>query len=195
MEKRDFVKKLYAGIFFVIWILLIFVVVMAIGIEKGMTQPKFQVKVLFREVGGLTLGTPIRLSGVNIGSVGKIDFIPEKIDGRGVGVTMNIFRRYRKELEKATKIAIKTEGILGGKIIAISAEPNVASLDLSRPIIGADPLDVQDLAESFGDTAVSLTETSKGMNSIIEEMQRISRTSKRLLDRIEQRIIEGNLFK
>ncbi len=195
MEKRDFVKRLYAGIFFVIGILLISVVIMAIGIEKGMTQPKFQAKVLFREVGGLTLGAPIRLSGVNIGSVAAIDFVPEKIEGRGVQVTMNLFRRYRKQLEKATEVAIKTEGILGGKIVAISAEPNVPLMDLSRPVIGADPLDVQDLAESFGDTAVSLTETSKGINSIIEEMQRISRTSKRLLDRIEQRIIEGNLFK
>lgn len=195
MEKRDFVKRLYAGMFFVIGILLVFVVVMAIGVEKGMTQPKFQVKVFFREVGGLTVGAPIRFSGVNIGTVGKIDFMDKEINGRGVEVTMNIFRRYRKQLEKAAKIAIKTEGILGGKFIAISAEAGTAPLDLAQPIIGEDPLDVQDLAESFGDTAVSLTETTKGLNSIIKEMQHISRTSKRLLDRIEQRIIDGNLFK
>jgi len=195
MEKRDFVKKLYAGIFFVIGILLILAVVMAIGVEKGMTQPKFQIKVLFREVGGLSVGAPIRLSGVNIGTVGKIDFLDEKIDSRGVEVTMNIFRRYRKQLEKAYNVAIKTEGLLGGKLIDISARERGHQIDLSRPIIGEDPLDVQDLAEAFGDTAVSLTETTKAMNSIMKEMQYISKTSKRLLDRIEQRIIEGNLFK
>ena len=195
MEKRDFVKRLYAGIFFVIGIILICVVVLAIGIEKGMTQPKFHVKVLFREVGGLSVGAPIRLSGVNIGTVGRIDFLDEKIEGRGVEVTMNIFRRYRKQLEHGTIVAIKTEGILGGKIIEISAGDEEQPLDLTKPIIGDDPLDVQDLAESFGETAVSLTETSKSINTIIKELQNISHNSKRLLDRIEQRIIEGNLFK
>ncbi len=195
MEKRDFVKRLYAGIFFVIGIILICVVVLAVGVEKGMTQPKFQAKVLFREVGGLTIGAPIRLSGVSIGTVGKIDFLDEKIEDRGVVVTMNIFRRYRKQLEKASTVAIKTEGILGGKLIDISTDGKGNRVDLAQPIIGEDPLDVQDLAESFGDTAISLTETSKAINSITKELQYISKTSKRLLDRIEQRIIEGNLFK
>src|SRR3990167_1924581 len=121
MEKRDFIKRLYAGMFFVIGIILISIVILAIGIEKGMTQPKFQVKAVFYEVGGLSVGAPIRLSGVNIGTVGRIDFLDEKIEGRGVQVTMNIFRRYRKQLEHGTIVAIKTEGILGGKIIEISA--------------------------------------------------------------------------
>ena len=195
MEKRDFVKRLYAGMFFVIGIVLICVVILAIGIEKGMTQPKFQTKVVFHEVGGLSVGAPIRLSGVNIGTVGRIDFLDEKIEGRNVLVTLNVFKRYKKQLEKAFQIAIKTEGLLGGKLIDITTEGREEPIDLTKTIIGEDPLDVQDLAEAFGDTAVSLTESSKAINSIIEELKQISRTSKRLLNRIEERIIEGNLFK
>ncbi len=195
MDKKDFVKRLYAGIFTFIGIALICVIIWAIGVEKGMTQPKFQVTVLFREVGGLAVGAPIRLSGVNIGTVGKIDFLNDKIEGRGVEVTMNVFRRYRKQLEKGSKVAIKTEGILGGKLIDISTADGSSRFDITKPVIGEDPLDVQDLAESFGDTAKSLTVTSEAINSILTETQYISKTSKRLLDRIEQRIIEGNLFK
>ncbi len=195
MDKRDFVKRLYAGIFFMIGIALIFVVIMAIGVEKGFTQPKFKIKVLFHEVAGLSVGAPIRLSGVNIGTVGKIDFVDVKIDGRGVEVECNIFSRYRRQLEKASRLAIKTEGLLGAQLIEISSDEHAQRLDLNKPIIGADPLDVQGLAESFGDTAISLTETSKGVGAILKEMQYISKTSKRLLDRIERRVIEGNLFK
>lgn len=195
MEKRDFVKRLYAGIFFVIGVVLIFVVILAIGIEKGFTQPKFQMTVLFREVGGLSVGAPIRRSGVNVGTVGSIDFIDEKIEGRGVRVVLNIFARYRKQLEKSSRFAIKTEGILGEKLIEISAEESGNKIDLNRPVIGEDPLDVQDLAEAFGDTAVSLTETSKAINSAIKELRTASRTMKRLLNRIEERVIEGDLFK
>lgn len=195
MEKRDFVKKLYAGMFFVIGNILIFSIIMLIGIEKGMMRPKFQAKAVFHEVGGLTVGAPIRLSGVNIGTVGRIDFLDQAVEGRSVQVTMNIFRQYRKQLEQSTRVAIKTEGILGGKIIEISASNSGAPVDLAKPLIGEDPLDVQNLAESFGDTAVSLTETSDSLNSMIAELRNISHTSKRLLDRIEERIIQGNLFK
>ncbi len=195
MEKRDFIKRLYAGMFFIIGIILISIVILAIGIEKGMTQPKFQVKAVFHEVGGLSVGAPIRLSGVNIGTAGRIDFLDEKVEGRGVLVTLNIFRRYKKQLEKASHFAIKTEGLLGGKLIDISSDDKTERLDLTKTIIGEDPLDVQDLAEAFGDTAVSLTESSKAINSIIEELKQISRTSKRLLNRIEERLIQGNLFK
>lgn len=195
MDKRDFVKKLYASIFFLIGIVLILVVILAIGIEKGLTQPKFQIAVLFREVGGLSVGAPIRLSGVNVGTVGAIDFLDEKIQGRGVKVTLNVFKRYKKQLEKSGRFAIKTEGLLGGKLIDISASEAGKTINLNQPIVGEDPLDVQDLAEAFGDTAKSLTVTSKGLNSIMNELKYISRTSKRLLDRVEERIIDGNLFK
>jgi len=194
MEKRDFVKRFYAGIFFIIVIALIIIVILAIGMEKGITQPKFSIVGLFREVGGLSVGAPIRLSGVNVGTVGKIDFLDEKVEQRGVEVIMLVFKRYRKQLEKGSSFAIKTEGILGEKIIEISVDESGKLKDLSQPIIGEDPLDVQDIAEAFGDTAVSLTSTSEGIRVIILELRDIAKTSKRLLNRIEERLIEGNLF-
>src|SRR3989338_10059446 len=137
MDKRDFVKKLYASIFFLIGIVLILVVILAIGIEKGLTQPKFQVKVVFREVGGLSVGAPIRLSGVNVGTVGKIDFLETPLESRGVVVTMNIFTRYRKQFERSSRFAIKTECVLGAKLIEISPSDKGkgAILNLNRLII------------------------------------------------------------
>ena len=194
MDRKDFVKKLYAGIFFVIGILLILAVVFVIGMEKGLTQPKFQVRVVFKDVGGLSVGAPVRLSGVNIGTVGKIDFLEEKVDGRGVDVTLNLFKRYRRQVEKGTRFTIKTERILGQKLIAISTE-NGDSFNLAETVLGEDPLDVQDLAESFDATAVSLQEASDNINKMLKQLEHASKTFKRLVDRIEQRIIDGDLFK
>src|SRR5262245_27837676 len=69
MEKKDFYKKLIAGTFFLTGIFLVSVIVLTIGIEKGLTKPSFEITVLYREVGGLAIGAPVGLSGVNVGTV------------------------------------------------------------------------------------------------------------------------------
>ena len=53
MEKSMFTKNFLSGIFFLGGIALIFVIIFMIGKERGFTQPKFQVEVLLRDVGGL----------------------------------------------------------------------------------------------------------------------------------------------
>lgn len=195
MEQNFFFRKLIAGIFFIVCISLIVGVVFVIGLERGLTEPRFDMTVFFRKVGGLMEGAPVRVSGVTVGTVGRIDFLPQEIDGRGVRVTLSLYKKYEKQLRKSTRIAVITEGILGEKIIEISTQPDYYRTDLSRPVIGTDPLDVQDLAETFGAAANSLLETSQKINSVTMEIKSISGTTRRLLNRIEQRIIDGDLFK
>ena len=195
MDKRDVNRRIWAGTFFLTGIVLVIFVVLVIGIEKGLTEPRFQMQVLFREIGGLTVGAPVNLSGVNVGTVGTIDFLHHEIEGRGVAVTLNIYKKFEEQMKKASVVAIKTAGVLGEKSVEISRDSGEIPLDLEQPVIGEDPLDVQDLAKIFGETAIALQDTSKMVHTIIKEVNNISITTKRLLNRIEQRIIEGTLFK
>jgi ABC-type transporter Mla subunit MlaD len=195
MENNYFFKKLVAGIFFILGLSLIAGAVFVIGIEKGLTEPRFEMNVLFHKVGGLMEGAPVRLSGVNVGTVSSIDFVPEEIDGRGVKVTLSMYKRYENQLRKSVRVAIITEGVLGDKVVEISTNPKFYRKDLSRPVDGVDPLDVQDLAETFGAAAESLLETSRTIDSMTRDMKSISVSARRLLNRIEQRIIDGDLFK
>ena len=197
MEKKEFSIKLYAGLFFIIGVILIGIVILTIGMERGLTQPKFTSQVLFSQVGGLSVGAPVRLSGVNVGTVGKIDFLDEEVGGRHVVVTLNLFKRYKSQIEKAYRFEIKTEGVLGQKLIAISKDPSGdgRKLNISEVVLGEDPLDVQDLAKTFGQTALSLQDTAKGMAVVMNEVDDNFKKIKRVLNRIEERLIEGSLFK
>jgi ABC-type transporter Mla subunit MlaD len=124
-------------------------------------------------------------------------------------------------MEQKVRFVIKTEGILGEKLVEINVGEGGEIVDLNQPIIGQDPLNVQDIAEVFADaaesftrtsdvfsdvdmkelsevlseTAHSLSVTSKGLNTVLTQMHYISIKSKRLLDRIEQKVIDGSLFK
>lgn len=195
MNKKDFIKKILAGLFFIVGIIIICTFVLVIGIQKGLMESKFQMTLLFKNVGGLSVGAPVLLSGVHVGTVGGIDFLDEPINGREVKVILNLFAKYKKQLAKSGRFAIKTEGILGEKTIEISSTGEAKQTDLTQPIIGEDPLDVQELAELFGEAAVAMLETSRVVGSTISQLHDTSNSIKRLFLRIEQRIIDGDLFK
>jgi len=195
MQYKDQFKKITAGIFLFFCIALIVVVVFAIGMEKGFTEPKIYMTVLFRDVGGLMLGSPVRLSGVTVGTVHSIDFLEKDVDGRGVKVVLSLYKKYEDQLRKSSLIAIETEGVLGEKIIAITARPSLYLKDLDRPIIGKDPLEVRDIAETFDSTAGALLNMSEEIGGMTIELKELTNSTRRLLNRIEQRVIDGSLFK
>ncbi len=146
---------------------LIAVSIFFIGIDRGLTEPKFQVIVLFNQVGGLVEGSPIRISGVDVGVVGAVDFLSQPIEGRSLKVRMDIFKKYEFEFRKCSKISIRTEGVLGQKLIEISEDHSLKVFDPTAPIIGEDPLDVEDMAAVITSTAVSLQATSQGVQDVL----------------------------
>lgn len=219
--RKDLIREILAGAFFLLGIIVLFIFIFTIGRDKGLTEKKFQISILFRNVGGLTEGAPVRLAGVNIGTVSSIEFLDEETQGRRVKVELNIFEKFRKQLNGSARFTIKTEGLLGEKLLEIYDVAGKDKIDLSRPVIGEDPFDVQDLAVVFSGAAESFTKTSmelsridmvgltnvmtesseailttsKGINEMLDEMQEIILKSTRLLDRVEQKLIDGNLFK
>ena len=194
MEK-DLTKKFLAGIFFIVSIAMLIGITFVIGVQKGFTEPKLQMTALFSNVGGLYFGAPVRLAGVNVGTVSDISFLLNEVEGRSVQVKMSVYKKYEPQFYKTTKVAIITEGVLGEKVIEITTTPGFHRPSLTEPIIGEDPLDVQNLAETFGQVADSLLKSTENIETIITQMENISITTKRLLNRIEQRVIDGTLFK
>jgi len=194
MDKNS-AKKIAAGLFFAAGLVLVAVSVFFIGIDRGLARPKFEVIVLFNQVGGLVNGAPIRISGVNVGIVGSVDFLNDPVEGRSLKVVMDIFKKYELQFRKCSRVSIKTEGVLGQKLIEISEDHGRDVFDMTRPIIGEDPLDVEDMAGVITRTAVSLQKTSEGVNQVMNEWKYISRKAKRMMNRFEQKFIEGDLFK
>ena len=195
MVNNDLVKQFWAGIFFIAGLCLIAGVVYFIGFQKGFTEPRFEVSVLFDKVGGLSENAPVRLSGVTVGQVEKIAFLDQEIMDRGLEVKLSIYKKFERQVRNCTKVSILTEGVLGAKYIEMARDTDDLPLDFSHQVMGEPMLDVYDLAAILQDTAGSFNETTKGINSMVVDLSHISHKTKRLLDRVEQRVIDGNLFK
>lgn len=220
-RSNDRWKKFFAGLFFLCGLVLIGFVIFILGQSKGLTQSRFQIQVLFDDIGGMVEGVPVRLAGVNVGHVGDISFLDETVAGRRVQVQVFIYEEYRRQFNKNVRFSIKPEGILGEKLIEIAVFEQGPPVDLNQPILGERTIGVQAVAEAFAEAARSFTETSdqfknidvQGLSHVLqettvalqtttqsvqvvfEELTYMLRKGKRLIDRLEQQVIDGNLFK
>ncbi len=195
MLKDDLRKQFWAGMFFLLGTALVAGVIFFIGFNKGFSQPKTGITVLFDKVGGLTEGAPVRLAGVTVGLVDIIGFLDQEVMGRGIEVKVSVYKKFEDQVRRSTRVSIQTEGVLGSKYVEIGRRSGEISLDIDQPVLGDPMLDVYDIAEVLRDTAKGFNRTTEDISTIMAELKYMSRKSKRLLDRVEQRVIDGTLIK
>ncbi len=192
---HDRIKEFIAGLFFVFGVVVFLITFFIIGNDKGITSLKFKKKVIFSDVGGLSIGAPVRISGVNVGIVESVDFTKDEIiKNKNIVVVLSILSKYSPQLKGCLDYSIRTEGVLGGKLIEIKPSKSYQNCQEAEFAIGEDPLDIQDLTVSFDNTAKSLTSLSQKIEDYLKQLSKISFTIKRTIDRLEKRIIEGTLF-
>ena len=72
---KESLNKGKLGMFVVVGILLFIVTISVIGINRNLFGSNFILNSQFKNVSGLKVGSNVRLSGINIGTVSKIEFI------------------------------------------------------------------------------------------------------------------------
>jgi phospholipid/cholesterol/gamma-HCH transport system substrate-binding protein len=82
-----------------------------------MSPPHYDLMAKFDNVGDLKVGSPVSMSGVEIGRVTKIDF--DEKDFKAV-VVLRIAEKYDK-IPTDSDASIYTQGLLGGKFVGITA--------------------------------------------------------------------------
>ncbi len=195
MLKDDVIKQFWAGIFFLVGIAVVAGVIFFIGFNKGFSQPKITMVVFFDKVGGLTEGSPVRLSGVTVGLVDTIGFLQDEMAGRGIEARLSVYKKFEEQVRRSTHVSVQTEGVLGSKYIEIGRRSDQKAIDIDQPVLGDPMLDVYDIAEVLRDTAKGFNQTTQDISTIMADLKHMSRKSKRILDRFEQRLIDGTLIK
>ena len=86
------------------------------GLSFG-AAPHYELTAKFENVGDLKVGAPVSMGGVEIGRVAAISFDSKDYKA---AVVMHIDTKYR-EIPTDSDASINTQGLLGGKYIAITA--------------------------------------------------------------------------
>jgi phospholipid/cholesterol/gamma-HCH transport system substrate-binding protein len=89
--------------------------------SSGFFIPKYQLSVYVQEASGLTVHAPVRLDGVNVGSVSAIKLAGESASPqRRIELVLHVERRDQDAIRSDSNATLETEGLLGTRYVNIS---------------------------------------------------------------------------
>ncbi len=122
------------GLFVLITILTFFVGIFIFTGDKKFFEKEYYVKTYFENTAGLLTGAYVRLSGVKIGNVHRIDF-PGSTEENFVEVTLRVNKQGAMRITPDSKATIRTEGLLGASYIEIIRGKQPSFSDISRVMV------------------------------------------------------------
>jgi phospholipid/cholesterol/gamma-HCH transport system substrate-binding protein len=165
---------------------------------------RFSIAVDFNNPGGIQPGAPVKIAGVRVGSVDRLEFRGARVDpatGRAslVRVHAEVDERYRGEIHADAEFYVTTQGVLGEQFLAI--DPGSAAqppLRIDRPVEGIDPpridLFVARAYALLDDTVTAIRANRRELGGMVDDLAGVLHTTNDLLRRNSSRIdsiVEG----
>ena len=159
---------------------------------------RFSLMVDFNNPGGLQPGAPVKIAGVRVGTVERMEFRGARVDpatGRAslVRVHAEVEERFRTEIHADAEFFITTQGVLGEQFLAIdpgsAAQPQLRA---DRPVEGIDPprLDLF-LARAYAlldDTVTAIRTNRRELGGMVDDLAGVLHNTNELLRRNGPRI-------
>ena len=107
------------GLLVLAGLFLLILTLYGIGRNQNLFGSNFQLKARFSNISGLMTGNNIRFSGIQVGTVKRIDILNDTT----IEVTMLIDKKVQPFIHANAEASIGTEGLMGNKIINITPAP------------------------------------------------------------------------
>lgn len=135
-------RQFKVGIFVIAGLALVMIAVFLIGTTKQLWEPKVDFQTAFQDVAGLKPGAPVRMGGLDIGQVTKVDHSSNPSDTR-IYVKLSIDKREAPHIHSDSVATVANKGLLGDRMIEISpGTPQSPELQLGSVIPSQEPVDM-----------------------------------------------------
>lgn len=90
-----------------------------IGRQQGLWKDTFEIRAGFSQISGVMIGTPVRIRGVDAGTVAAIELpSPDQPAGQ-LFLRLRLDRKYQRLLFADATATIESEGMIGGRVVTI----------------------------------------------------------------------------
>ncbi|KAA9038454.1 MCE family protein [Ginsengibacter hankyongi] len=160
MAKRA-MNNVKLGAFVLAGLFCLILLLYMIGKNRNMFGSNFILKSRFENVQGLKQGNNVRYAGIDVGTVKKVTIINDTL----MEVIMIIDNKMKTVIHKNALVSIATDGLVGNKVVNISAVKQLAPLAQNGDILASKrPLDTDEMLKK-------LNNTNNDIGSVAEELK------------------------
>lgn len=109
-------SELKIGIVTVVALVLAAALIFLLSGDTGFFWQRYHLKTIFDNIAGLKAGAPVRVAGVEVGSVSEIQFIGDRVE-----VTMELNDENRQRITTSSKASLGSVSLLGEAAVDITA--------------------------------------------------------------------------
>jgi phospholipid/cholesterol/gamma-HCH transport system substrate-binding protein len=167
--------ELRVGLFVLAGAILLAVVIFYVTGGSGF-GPKYRLRVFLPEVDGLTLGAPVRVDGVDVGNVEKIEIAVPKpgqptSKDRNIEVDMRIQKNYDAYIRSDSSAGLITEGLLGNRYVDIDRGYVGRVLTNNEEIPGREETALKQVVERSADLMNDLSSITKQASAVMTDVR------------------------
>ena len=178
MDKHTIGFKIRLGLFVAGGFALFLFAIFIIGRQKNLFNPVFKISTTFYSVSGLQVGNNIRFSGINVGTVDKIQIINDST----VLVKMVVDKDVQKFIKTDCEVGIGSEGIIGDRVLNItqgsSDKPSVKDGD---QLSSLEPIEMDAIMSNVNNTVSNAQVISEQLSEIMFKINKGKGTLGRLI--------------
>ena len=166
-------KDVKVGAFVLAGLTAIGTVIFLIGDERQLFNSKLAYSTEFEDVQGLRRGSPVRMGGVDVGTVVAVEYGTSATD-KDIHVRLSISQSDARRIRKDSVATIEGKGLLGDKMIVITVgDPRQASLPEGTEIPSQSAEDLSKLMTRFSNISNQVekvvTNLEHATNSLSDE--------------------------
>ena len=152
--------ELKIGLLTTFAIVMAMVLIFLLSGEGGFFWQRYSLKTVFPNAAGLKPGAPVRLAGVEVGSVSQVD-----VTGDRVEVVMELNRDYQPQVTSASRASLGSVSLLGEAAVDITASTS------GTPIAEWGYVPSAPAAGSLTEVATKATEGIQELTTILQDVR------------------------
>jgi phospholipid/cholesterol/gamma-HCH transport system substrate-binding protein len=151
--------------------------ILAVGIffisgQVGFFTKRYTLKTYLSEASGLRDGAEVRLAGVAVGNVKRVQISPYTDRDRAVEVLMAISRSYQQEIRADSVASIETVGLLGESYVDLTRGARSQEVVPDGGVLkSSEGAEIKQVVQNADDVIVNLRVLSAQLNNITGQLQ------------------------
>jgi phospholipid/cholesterol/gamma-HCH transport system substrate-binding protein len=194
MKRGSKAEQIRAGLFVVVGLLVFIGAIFLLGKKNALFAATETLFVDIADVNGLVVGAPVRLAGLEVGTVAAISF-PKDLENKLARVRLQVRSSYLERIRTDSRAFVDSNGLLGDKIINISmGDASLPQLKDGDTIESGQTLTFEALSNTLHEAINSVNDVARDAqllfgdmreNRVQEDVKRITTSIANILSEVE----------